>query len=224
MCVCKSHTVNTYSIKCGFTSILSKDRPSSVFSLSFNYLFLNQLGPSRPRNNHLLVEVEIGGKTGTYHHIKLLSPFLWGVRWCLVLACVADKISYFVEIRVLFVIQYGAAAVQFRLWGRHCSSYRKKIHSSHHVFELDATKLFLRMKVCRKRHVLFVSLSVWHLYLSLHYITEENMNRALEGWGFDPWLYPWASYWTPSRTLYRKRKCLYERIWILHSICRFLRP
>lgn len=39
-------------------------------------------------------------------------PFLRMVRGRLVLACVADKVSYFVEVGVLFVIQDGAAAVQ----------------------------------------------------------------------------------------------------------------
>lgn len=43
--------------------------------------------------------------------IKVCLPFLRGVRGRLVLACVADKISYFIEVRVLFVVQYGAAAV-----------------------------------------------------------------------------------------------------------------
>lgn len=57
--------------------------------------------------------------------MKLLLPFLGGIWWCLILACVADEISYFVEIRVLFVIQYGTATVQFRLWGRHCRSCEK---------------------------------------------------------------------------------------------------
>lgn len=49
--------------------------------------------------------------------INLCSPFFRRVRGSMILACVANEISYFIEVRVFFVIQYGTATVQFRLWG-----------------------------------------------------------------------------------------------------------
>lgn len=61
-----------------------------------------------------------------HNYIKLLLPFLRGARRHLVLPRVADEILYFIEIRIFFIVQNGAAVVDFGLWGRHGRACQEK--------------------------------------------------------------------------------------------------